>query len=341
MIARPIGEFQCKASYHYQTLRCNVDLLKIIQLGITLFSPEGDIPPAQADISAQQRSPYPNNLIMCPCTWVFNFQYSLDDDMYNEDSINSLRKAGADLDKHADMGINPIDFGSLLITSGLVLSDDVHWISFHSGYDFSYLVKIMWCKPLPNDEDEHKKLVTTFFPNLIDIKYLIKHVQNMLRLQALRPQVANIVKNLGPKAGLQEVADELGCQRVGNPHTAGSDSWLTGLIYFQLRSKIFDGNIPDNMNGQMWGLTGVAAPASAAYQAAVLAAQNQGPNGSINFVSGSTPSTIRGDIPSTPTSSHTGLSSTTPGPHGQLNHGGIGSLTPGAGGAFGNFQYGK
>ena len=342
MIARPIGEFQSKASYHYQTLRCNVDLLKIIQLGITLFSPEGDIPPAQADLSAQQRSPYPNNLIMCPCTWTFNFQYSLADDMYNEDSITSLRKAGADLEKHAEMGIDPSEFGSLLVTSGLVLSDDVHWISFHSGYDFSYLVKLMWCKALPNDEEDHRKLVNTFFSNLTDIKYLVKHAQNLAKRNALRPQANNMMNNLAQKGGLQDLADELGCQRVGNPHTAGSDSWLTGLIYFQMRSKIFDGNVPSEMNGQMWGLTGVGAPASAASQAAVLAAQNQGANGgAVGFHSGGTPSTHRGDMPSTPTSSHTGLSSTTPGPHGQLHHGRGGSLTPGAGGVFGNFQYGK
>ena len=32
MVARPIGQFTGNADYHYQTLRCNCDLLKIIQL---------------------------------------------------------------------------------------------------------------------------------------------------------------------------------------------------------------------------------------------------------------------------------------------------------------------
>jgi len=32
VVARPIGQFQGNADYHYQTLRCNCDLLKIIQL---------------------------------------------------------------------------------------------------------------------------------------------------------------------------------------------------------------------------------------------------------------------------------------------------------------------
>ena len=32
VVARPIGQFTGNADYHYQTLRCNCDLLKIIQL---------------------------------------------------------------------------------------------------------------------------------------------------------------------------------------------------------------------------------------------------------------------------------------------------------------------
>jgi CCR4-NOT transcription complex subunit 7/8 len=36
VVAKPLGNH---ADYHYQTLRCNVDLLKIIQLGITFAGP--------------------------------------------------------------------------------------------------------------------------------------------------------------------------------------------------------------------------------------------------------------------------------------------------------------
>jgi CCR4-NOT transcription complex subunit 7/8 len=35
VVARPIGNFTSTSDYHYQTLRCNVDLLRIIQLGLT------------------------------------------------------------------------------------------------------------------------------------------------------------------------------------------------------------------------------------------------------------------------------------------------------------------
>lgn len=37
-------------------------------------------------------------------------------------------------------------FGELMMTSGLVLMDNVRWISFHSGYDFGYLLKLLTCQ---------------------------------------------------------------------------------------------------------------------------------------------------------------------------------------------------
>jgi CCR4-NOT transcription complex subunit 7/8 len=58
VVARPIGSFASHTDYHYQTLRCNVDLLKIIQLGITFSDEKGEL----AD--------------NCP-TWQFNFKFNL------------------------------------------------------------------------------------------------------------------------------------------------------------------------------------------------------------------------------------------------------------------------
>jgi CCR4-NOT transcription complex subunit 7/8 len=342
VVARPIGEFQSKASYHYQTVRCNVDLLKIIQLGITLFSIEGDVPPSHLDSTQLSYRPkavqhYANNIIVCPCTWTFNFQFSLNDDMYNEESIQLLKKSGADFDKLATQGIDPEEFGSLLTTSGLILSEDVNWISFHSGYDFAYLIKMLSNRRLPDDEESYRKIVQVYFPKLLDVKYLWRHATNLVRRGVIGSQATNILNNLGTKSGLQDLADELGCQRVGASHTAGSDAWLTGTVFWELKKKVFDGNLPEDMNGQMWGLTGVGPPASANAQAAVLAqgAQTmtgyQGMNGMM-FHTGQT--THRGDGPSTPTSHPAGLAST-PGP---TQHGGM--MTPGATGAFGEFRYG-
>lgn len=39
-------------------------------------------------------------------------------------------------------GIDVQHFGELLMSSGIVLNDEIRWITFHSGYDFGYLLKV-------------------------------------------------------------------------------------------------------------------------------------------------------------------------------------------------------
>ena len=53
------------------------------------------------------------------------------DDMYAPESIELLQKSGIDFQRHEDFGILPNDFAELMITSGLVLTPDTKWISFH------------------------------------------------------------------------------------------------------------------------------------------------------------------------------------------------------------------
>jgi CCR4-NOT transcription complex subunit 7/8 len=48
-------------------------------------------------------------------------------DMYAQDSIDLLKNSGIDFHKFERDGINVHDFGELLITSGLVLNDDIKW----------------------------------------------------------------------------------------------------------------------------------------------------------------------------------------------------------------------
>ena len=126
MVARPIGTFRSTTDYQYQTLRCNVDLLKIIQLGLTFSNDEGELAPGV-------------------CTYQFNFKFSLNDDIYAQDSIDLLTRSGIDFRRHEDYGIDVVYFAELFIASGCVLSDDVKWVSFHSGYDFGYLIKLLTC----------------------------------------------------------------------------------------------------------------------------------------------------------------------------------------------------
>lgn len=217
VVARPVGEFRSASDYEYQLRRCNVDHLKMIQLGVSFFDEHG-------------RQPQPIT------TWQFNFRFNLGEDMYAQDSIDLLQKSGIQFRKHDDEGIEPFQFAELITTSGVVLMDDVKWISFHSGYDFGYLLKILTNQNLPQEESDFFELLRTYFPTMYDVKYLMKSCKNL-------------------KGGLQELAEQLELERVGPQHQAGSDSLLTGSAFFKMREMFFEDNIDDaKYGGHLYGL---------------------------------------------------------------------------------------
>ncbi|KAK7207394.1 ribonuclease H-like domain-containing protein [Myxozyma melibiosi] len=218
IIARPIGSFKTTTDYHYQTLRCNVDLLHVVQLGITFADEHGN---------------HPEGL---PSTWQFNFKFSLREEMYSADSIDVMTKSGIDFKKHEEFGIEPFAFAELFISSGLVLDDSVRWISFHSGYDFGYLISMMTSTPLPEEEDTFLDLVRLFFPSLYDVKYMLRSATSK-----------------SVKGGLQELADELRVPRIGPAHQAGSEALLTNSCFFELLKYTSEASEESYAN-QIWGL---------------------------------------------------------------------------------------
>jgi CCR4-NOT transcription complex subunit 7/8 len=232
VVARPIGAFN-KNEYNYQTLRVNVDMLRLIQLGITFSDENGNSPTSY------------------PCTWQFHFKYDLNEEMYAQDSIDLLKRAGIDFRRHNDYGISLQDFGESMISSGLVLNSDVKWIAFHSGYDLGYLVKILTCLPLPKKQSQFLEVVHDFFPCLYDVKYMMKSCRNL-------------------KGGLQDVADDLEVKRIGPQHQAGSDSLLTLHTFFKMRQLFFEDEVDDDKYcGVMFGLglwSGTLSSQSAGFQ---------------------------------------------------------------------------
>lgn len=218
IVAKPVGEFRSNAEYQYQQVRTNVDLLKLIQLGVTFFDHDGNRPSPVA-------------------TWQFNFKYSLRDEMYNHVSIELLQNSGIQFQRHEQEGIDVMHFAELLMMSGVVLNDEACWITFHSGYDFGYLLRLLTCQHMPESEADFFELLNVYFPVLYDIKYLMKSC-----------------RTLNFKGGLQEVANELGVMRFGPEHQAGSDSLLTGQAFFEMRRLFFEGVIDDDkFNGMLYG----------------------------------------------------------------------------------------
>ena len=92
----------------------------------------------------------------------FNFKFNLSEDMYAEDSVELLQvliksqlvgkmivmswfvqNSGIQFERHEREGIETVHFAEILLVSGIVLLDNVKWLSFHSGYDFGYLLRYL------------------------------------------------------------------------------------------------------------------------------------------------------------------------------------------------------
>jgi CCR4-NOT transcription complex subunit 7/8 len=158
--------------------------------------------------------------------------------LYAEDSIDLLRSSGLDFEKHSTEGLEPGDFAEMLLSSGLVLMDNVTWITFHSAYDFGYLLAQLTAASLPESEQEFLEDLKMYFPNLYDIKYLMTSTDNLM-------------------GGLQNVANILKVKRIGSQHQAGSDSLLTGQVFFKIYEKYFSTGLDDvKYSGQICGFNG-------------------------------------------------------------------------------------
>lgn len=119
IVGRPLGSFNSAKDFHYQMLRYNVGLLRIIQLGITFANERGEI----AD--------------NCP-TWQFNFSFNLEEDMYSQDSIDLLVRSGIDFEGHKERGIDVEAFAELLMSSGKCRSEE--YAAMHAEHDGRWLL---------------------------------------------------------------------------------------------------------------------------------------------------------------------------------------------------------
>lgn len=217
---RPVGSFKSLNDYHYQTLKDNVNLLKLIQLGLTFSDEKGNLPTCGTDKY---------------CIWQFNFrEFNLNEDVFASDSIELLKQCGIDFRKNNEKGVDATRFGELLMSSGIVLNDSVYWVTFHSGYDFGYLLKLLTCQDLPNTQAEFFKLINMYFPMLYDIKHLMKFCNSL-------------------HGGLNKLAELLEVERVGICHQAGSDSLLTSCTFRKLKDNFFSGSL-EKYAGVLYGL---------------------------------------------------------------------------------------
>lgn len=193
IVARPNGPFSVYSEYNYQTLKCNVDLTRVIQIGLTFSDAKGNRPKGIS-------------------TWRFNFEFNATKDLFAQDSIDGLRHTrGLDLVKHNTQGIDPFQFGELIMSSGLVLNEEVRWVTFcgaigfterppeeggpgrpaeppwvtFSGmYDFGHLLQLLTSQSLADEVNGFMESLDLFFPCRCDVA---KHLHRLPPLNAGDP----------------------------------------------------------------------------------------------------------------------------------------------------------
>uniref|UniRef100_A0AC34QVL7 Poly(A)-specific ribonuclease n=1 Tax=Panagrolaimus sp. JU765 TaxID=591449 RepID=A0AC34QVL7_9BILA len=221
-VVLPANESYNKDDCHYKNITDNVNVLKPIQIGICMMNEKGELPPGGP-------------------VWQFNFHFNPQTDLHAVDSLDLLKKSGFNFEKHWSYGITSQNFGYYFTTSGLVVNPKMTWITFHSCFDFCYLLRTITCDQLPESEKKFLRIHKILFPVSYDIKVLMKHP---------------VVLASQLRGGLQSVADQLGLKRNGMQHQAGSDSLLTGMVFFRLRDTLFTTNwneVASQVNGQLFG----------------------------------------------------------------------------------------
>lgn len=201
--SKETAQFRNLSNYHLTKL--NVDALKVIQVGITLADKDGY---------------YPEET----CTWQFNLKFDLSTDMYQQSSIQLLSSSGIDFEAHNTNGISHIEFGEYLLTSGLVLNENISWVTFHGIYDFAYLLKLIKNLKLPETEKDFYDDLDLYFNIYYDIRFVVQYTDYS-------------------KGSLQKLASECNIQRIGTQHQAGSDSVVTLMIFYKLHFDTFV-NVP-------------------------------------------------------------------------------------------------
>lgn len=191
----------------YFLMSQNVNVLGLIQLGLTLCDPSGNLPKLGTD----------SHFI-----WQFNFSnFDPDRHPHDPDAISLLKAQGIDFSKNKRLGIDSDTFGVKFIEYGLGHGSGLTWITFHGLYDYGFLIKILTRTALPNTYDEFELLVHLYFgPAIYDVK-----------------PIAKAVRLYG---GLDKIANTLKLDRAtGKAHQAGSDSLLTMHVFFHIVNNYY------------------------------------------------------------------------------------------------------
>jgi len=156
---------------------------------------------------------------------------------YASVSIEMLKEAGIDFERHKTNGIDPLTFAEHLTTSGLILMPNIYWICFHGLFDFAYLLRLVSNEVcLPKDEFDFQTALQLYFPNAYDVKTLAEPWSHL-------------------QGSLSRLCQELRINRIGIQHQAGSDSLITAAAFFKLKEEYYeDKEILEENRNKLFGI---------------------------------------------------------------------------------------
>ncbi|XP_078429343.1 putative CCR4-associated factor 1 homolog 7 [Wolffia australiana] len=191
--------FAAGARNRYRDLQYNVNITKVIQLGLSFFYDDG-----------RHRS------------WQINFRdfdLSSPSDWRREDSIDLLKRSGIDFTRARREGVDAAVFSRLLKTNNWMQRRKPLWV-IHGMYDMGYLVKLLMQAPLPQTLPQFIRLISQCMGRVVDVKHLSTELGES-------------------RHGLVHLSESLGVTvHGGAAHQAGTDSLLTGIVYSKMAEKL-------------------------------------------------------------------------------------------------------
>ncbi|URD95571.1 CCR4-associated factor 1 [Musa troglodytarum] len=188
----------------YADVKYNVDRMKLIQLGITLFDENG-------------RTPWQG------CCWQFNFS-DFDPSVHpsSPTSLELLRRSGHDLEGNRRNGIDGDKWSNVLRNKLFDRRYGSVYVTFHGLYDVAYVMKLITGgAPLPATLREFIAAARRVFGTLYDIKHIAKHCDGLS----------------GREFGLTRLAQELRVEQDGIPHQAAYDSLSISRVFNEMKRR--------------------------------------------------------------------------------------------------------
>lgn len=214
-LGRPIGKFKGKRDYVYQTIRVNVDLFNIFKVGISLCDQFGNKPEGIFS------------------TWQLHCEVNPEVEMVPSefleflDAASTIPETSASELKHS--GINLRELAVVLTDSGLIMNNNITWISHSGGYDFAYLLRLITDRPLPNNREEFLGDLNIFFPNYYDLDLINQRLNfQIFMLSGLKDEL------FLPPQHLEMLADGLQIPQLPHYKTTGGVSLLILITYNHL-----------------------------------------------------------------------------------------------------------